>query len=103
MRKNGIEQINFLKVDVEGNEYKVFSGAQGMINQGRIKHIQLEFGGCNIDSRTFFRDFWDLLSNKYDFYRIMRDGLIKIEKYTEAHECFLYQNIYLQLNQSHLY
>ena len=54
-KKNNIDDISFLKMDVEGNEFKVLNGAVEMMNS--IKFIQFEFGGCNIDSRTYFQDF----------------------------------------------
>lgn len=47
--------IHFLKIDVEGHELKVLDGAKKTIDAKRIDFIQFEFGGCNIDSRTYLR------------------------------------------------
>lgn len=55
--ENDIPYIDFLKLDIEGNELNALFGATNTINNDRIKAIQFEFGTCNIDSRTFFRDF----------------------------------------------
>ena len=60
-----------------------------MINSGKIDFIQFEFGGTDIDSRVFFRDFYYLLKDRYDLYRIVKDGLYKIEGYTEIYENFM--------------
>ncbi len=87
-----ISTIDFLKMDIEGNEFKALLGAQSMIDKGGVNAIQIEFGGCNIDSKTYFKDFWYLLNDKYDVYRILQKGLYKIEKYNEFLEIFLNTN-----------
>lgn len=86
--KEHIKVIDFLKMDIEGNEFSALLGAQKLLEEGRIRAIQIEFGGCNVDSRIFFRDFWDLLHEKYHVYRILKDGLWEIEKYTVRMEIF---------------
>jgi len=93
---NSIDRIHFLKLDIEGHEFKCLSGARQMIDAGRIDYIQFEFGGTNIDSRTFFQDFWYALKN-YRIKRILRDGFFTIEKYSEAEELFLAQNYMAEL------
>jgi FkbM family methyltransferase len=87
-RDNEINSINLLKVDVEGHEYKVFSGATEMFNLDAIDMIQFEFGGCNIDSRTYLQDFYYLLNPKYRLYRLVFDGLVPIANYNEKYELF---------------
>jgi FkbM family methyltransferase len=42
---NGIDHIDFIKIDVEGYEFKVLLGAQNML--GNIDGIQFEFNGSN--------------------------------------------------------
>ena len=92
-----IEAIDLLKIDVEGNELNVLYGAEKTLSEGRIKTIQIEFGGCNIDSRTFVRDFWNLLHERFRMYRIMRDGLAEIKKYDERMEIFTCTNFFFSL------
>ena len=87
-RENNIMSINLLKVDVEGHEYKVFEGAAGMLDANTIDVIQFEFGGCNIDSRTFFQDFYYLLNPKYRLFRLAVDGIVPIDIYNEKYEQF---------------
>jgi FkbM family methyltransferase len=84
----GVGTIDLLKMDVEGHELQVLRGASGMIESGRIGHIQFEFGDCNINSRTFFRDFFELLTPRYRIHRIVRRGLAPIDRYDEACEIF---------------
>jgi FkbM family methyltransferase len=95
--KHHIDNIDFLKLDTEGNELNVLLGASELLNSKRIKAIQFEFGTCNIDSRTYFRDFWNLLSHGYHIYRIVKNGLYPITAYTEFDEIFLTINYYAEL------
>jgi methyltransferase, FkbM family len=83
-----IDKIHFLKLDVEGHELKALIGAKNMINEGKIDVIQFEFGGCNIDSGTYFRDFYYLLSEKYTIYRLLKHGVFEIQNYQESYEIF---------------
>ena len=83
-----IEQIDFLKLDVEGHELAVLKGGKRMIGEGRIRLIQFEFGGCNIDSRTYFRDYFNFFKDSYTLYRILSDGLQELPAYNERLEVF---------------
>lgn len=87
-KNNQIEKIHFLKLDIEGHELSALHGAKEMLGKGKIEHIQFEFGGCNIDSRTYFQDFYYLLHDKYKIYRILKDGLYEINSYKETLEIF---------------
>lgn len=77
-----------MKLDVEGHELAVLKGGKQMLDDGKIHVIQFEFGGCNIDSRTYFQDFFYLLSPGFRIYRIVKDGLFPIEEYSEDLEVF---------------
>jgi len=89
---NKIKKIDFLKIDVEGSELNVLKGAKKMIEDNKIQFIQFEFGGSNIDSRTYFQDFYYFLKDKYYIYRILKDGFYKILNYKEYYELFLTTN-----------
>jgi FkbM family methyltransferase len=92
--RHNIERIDLLKIDVEGHELDVLKGAKLNLEGSRIKCIQFEFGGCNIDTRVFFQDFWYLLNSEYGYqiYRITPLGIKHIKKYTELDEIFLTTN-----------
>jgi len=91
-RENHIDNIDFMKIDVEGAELSVLEGASNMIASKGIRMIQFEFNDFNISSRTFIKDFYKLL-NGYRFFRISSQGLINMHAYTTNHEIFKYQNI----------
>lgn len=92
----GINHIHFLKLDVEGHEKKVIEGSLRMLQSGAIDFIQFEFGGCNIDSRTYFQDFYYLLKDNFHLYRILKDGLYPITRYKEELEAFTTTNFLAQ-------
>ncbi len=86
--ENGISVIHFLKLDVEGHELAVLKGGKRMFDKGGVQVVQFEFGGCNIDSRTFFKDYFNFFAKDFKLYRILSNGLQKIENYSEHLEVF---------------
>jgi len=64
----GIDQIDYLKIDAEGFEDKILSGAHRLISENRIGTIQLEFNIHNaISGFSFAR-----LASIFESYRIFR-------------------------------
>lgn len=100
--KEQIALIDFLKLDIEGHELDALKGASKLLSEGKIKAIQFEFGGSNIDSKTYFRDFYNLLEKQYKIYRILSNGLIEITKYDERNEIFTTANYLCILKDSTL-
>jgi FkbM family methyltransferase len=83
----GSRQIDLVKIDIEGHELSALSGFGDAINFCNI--IQFEFGGCNIDTRTFFQDFWYFFNDhNFDIYRITPFGAEPIPRYREQDEFF---------------
>jgi len=83
-----ITKIDFLKLDVEGHELEILKGASALIHSGNISFIQFEFGINNFQSRTYFKDFYDLLTPNYNLYLIQVGGLIPISTYFYELESF---------------
>ena len=73
---------------MEGHELAVLRGGKKMFESGKVKIVQFEFGGCNIDSRTFFRDYFNFFKNDFKLYRILSNGLSPIDSYSEKLEVF---------------
>ena len=95
--QNKIKKIDLLKLDVEGFELDCILSAEKFIKN--INVIQFEFGGCNIETKTFFRDFWIFFSkNNFDLYRISPFSLVKLSRYSEKYENFLTTN-FLAINR----
>jgi FkbM family methyltransferase len=87
---------NLLKIDVEGHELDVLKGSLNVLE--KISIVQFEFGGCNIDTRTFFQDFWYFFK-QHDFriYRVTKNKPLLISRYTESDEYFSTTN-YIAVN-----
>jgi FkbM family methyltransferase len=62
-RENMVGAIDFLKIDVEGTEYRVLLGLETMLREGRVAVIQFEFGAATLllERRTI-ADFWRMLT-----------------------------------------
>lgn len=90
--------IDLVKLDVEGNELKALKGFGAALKSCKV--IQFEFGGCNIDTRTYFQDFWYFFVERhFDLYRITPIGCQKIENYAEQDEFFSTTN-FIAVNKS---
>ena len=81
-----ITSIDFMKIDVEGNELNVLKGAEKMFKNNKIKIVQFEFGHAARASRTLLLDFFNFF-DKYNFeiFTVMPYGLNRI-KYTPFEE-----------------
>jgi FkbM family methyltransferase len=96
--KKNIDFIDFMKIDVEGHELEVLKGAKRMIAEKKISIIQFEFNVCNVISRVFLKDFYELLKG-YDIYRLDSDRLIPLFEYDFTNEIFKFQN-FLAISQN---
>lgn len=91
-QQNNLPLIDFLKIDIEGNELEALKGAKQMLDTQKIRIIQFEFGSMNVISRTFLKDFYDLLKG-YNFYRCNTQKLDPLGAYNSINEIFQFQNI----------
>ncbi|WP_460208250.1 FkbM family methyltransferase [Scytonema sp. NUACC21] len=105
VREYSIDFVDFMKMDIEGNEFDALKGASQTLLDKKIGAFSFEFGSGNINSRTFFHDFWDLLNqNSYKIYRITPGGqLLDINEYYEDLEYFRGVSNYLAILKQHPY
>jgi FkbM family methyltransferase len=91
MERLGVDRIDWLKLDVEGHELSVLRGMGDRIKE--VQLVQFEFGGCNIDTRTYFQDFWYFLrGHGFAVHRLTGSGPLEIGRYRESHESFCTTN-----------
>jgi FkbM family methyltransferase len=91
----GLDEIDFVKIDVEGHEVAALRGASRMLSTGRIGIVQLEYGGTYIDSRTLLKDIWNLMSDcdsGYRLFKLFPDGPRRFAEYSQSFETFQYSN-----------
>jgi len=90
-------QLDMVKIDIEGHELNALKGFGGALNLTRV--LQFEFGGCNIDTRTYFQDFWYFFKqHNFALYRITPFGAENIARYKESDEYFTTTN-YIAANR----
>jgi FkbM family methyltransferase len=93
--------IDLVKIDVEGQELTVLKGFGKALRATQA--VQFEFGGTDIDSRTFFQDFWYLFKEAgFSIFRFTPFGLHAIAKYSESDECFAFTN-FVAVNQRQIH
>jgi FkbM family methyltransferase len=93
-----IQCIDLLKIDVEGHELDVLLGGGSMFRERKIGMVSFEFGGCNIDTRTFLVDFWQFFkaNGMNRFFRITPSGhLVPLFQYKELDEQFRTTNFFV--------
>ena len=91
-------KISLCKLDIEGHELSVLNSIKKIFDKFNV--IQFEFGGCNIDSRTYFKDYWLTLKDNFLIYRICPNRLLLIQEYSEKEERFNLTN-YLAINKKY--
>jgi FkbM family methyltransferase len=88
-----IEAVHLLKLDIEGHELAALEGASQLLADGAIEAVQFEFGGADLDARTFLRDFRNYLEPAgFTIHRLLSDGWASAFKGEEKMEVFTYCN-----------
>lgn len=80
VNENSLQEIHFLKIDVEGNELGVLKGADDTLSRGIVKFIQFEFGNAAKAARVYLHDIVHYLESKqYKIYIVKPSGLLPLE------------------------
>lgn len=83
-----IEYIDYLKLDVEGAEGKVFAGFDQTLRAGKVGIIQFEYGYAAVLSRFLLVDAYELLAPLgYHLGKLTPNG-VEFHEYTLLHETF---------------
>lgn len=99
-REHAIRHVDLLKLDLEGGELDALRGASRMLEADGIDLVQFEFGQPSIGARTFFADVFKLLDPRYEIYRVLPHGLVRLAAYHETLEVFMSTN-YLAVSRVH--
>jgi FkbM family methyltransferase len=75
----GVEQIAFAKIDTEGHDFLVLSGAEALLQAGRIDALQFEYNHRWIFARRYLKDVFDLRDKAAPDYVIGRVCADRIE------------------------
>lgn len=90
-QEKGIDQIDILKIDVEGFELPALEGCARMISQQKVGAIAFEFGTHQLARKDYFADFWEFFrANGYAMFHLQTMGRPPrpISEYTVIYEKF---------------
>jgi len=88
----GLDRVDFLKLDVEGAEHLVLQGLESALRARRVRMIQFEYGRANILTRYLLHDFYELFrSYGYTVGKIFPD-FVDFRDYDLGDEDFLGPN-----------
>lgn len=83
--------VDLVKLDIEGHELKALEGFGMALNH--VGLVQFEFGGCNLDTKTSFQDFYYFFKDAgFSLCRITPLGIQRLDKYRESDEVYLTTN-----------
>jgi FkbM family methyltransferase len=92
----GVDRIDLLKIDVEGNELSVLKGAGAMLSQGSIDFIQLEFGHAARAAKVYLHDIVQLASScSYEVFVIKPRGFMRLQFSPFSENRYAYVNLLL--------
>jgi FkbM family methyltransferase len=92
LAREGVDHVDFLKIDVEGAEHMVLKGLEALLRRGGARFVQFEYGRMNILTRFLLKDFYELFaSHGYVVGKIFPD-YVEIRAYNLVDEDFLGAN-----------
>jgi FkbM family methyltransferase len=87
-----LENIDFLKIDTEGNDLHVLQGAIDLLSQNKISIIQFEYGGAWAKAGSTLKKAYELLESfGYRIFILKSSGLFELD-YSLYEEYFTYSN-----------
>jgi FkbM family methyltransferase len=94
--QRGIPKVDFIKIDVEGFEWRVIFGAQKMIQTGTIRFIAFEMGSASIATKTFLFDIVQTTAEYYDLFLVLNRGVVKVDYWYDLESFYGASNFILR-------
>lgn len=89
--KNNIQEVDLIKIDVEGFESEVFTGSVRVFSKIRPRFIQIEFNWHQLFRNASLLSFSKLLPG-YDIYQLVPNGWVKRSPKDPYSNIFLFSN-----------
>ena len=87
-----IDQVDFLKLDLEGAEYDAIEGFRESLKAGKIRAIQFEYGYINIVTKKLLLDFYNFFEEYGYIVGKIFPKTVEFRKYNNKHEDFIGPN-----------
>ena len=82
--EHNIEQIDLLKIDVEGHELRVLKGAKASLANGTIHTVIFEYGSSFVDAQASLKEVYDLLAKDgFKLYRLWNFGKWQVKSFEQ--------------------
>lgn len=95
-RSRQLGEIDFLKIDVEGEELRVLEGGRALFAARQVRFAQVEYGGTYIDARVLFKDVFAFATRHgYLVYQLHPRGWRHYPQYDPNMENFRMKNFIL--------
>lgn len=92
LNEYNIEEVDLLKIDVEGAEYDALLGFEESLNNRRIRAIQFEYGYINITTKKLLVDYHNFFESKGYVLGKIFPKTVEFRKYEFKHEDFIGPN-----------
>lgn len=90
--ENEIESIDLLKLDLEGVELDALYGFEKMLDAGKIRMVQFEYGYINITTKHLLVDFHKFFAGKGYILGKVYPKQVEFREYKHKHEDFIGPN-----------
>lgn len=85
----GIEAIDLVKIDTEGNDYNVLVGLGDALGEGRVGCVQFEYNARWVLFRRYLKDVFDLVEPLgMSVAKVVPEGLVTFARWTPELETF---------------
>lgn len=93
IESESLDHVTFIKVDTEGHDYSVLSGAKRSLQQNRIWAMQFEYNWRWMGQRRFLRDVFELIADcDYQLGRVTPAGIEIYENWQPSMETLIEDN-----------
>lgn len=72
----GDQTIDFMKIDVEGQEYEILKNLESHIRAKKINFIQFEIGGTIFDTQYTLQNIFDIFDDSWTIYSMQHKGIL---------------------------
>ena len=92
LKKHKIDEVDLLKIDVEGAEYDALLGFDEYFGKAKIRMVQFEYGYINIVTKKLLIDYYNYFESKGYMLGKIFPKTVEFRKYNYKYEDFIGPN-----------